>query len=101
MKARKGPATCGAIHPGHLAHHSALFLWQGLRIPILGLLWVLEPLVHVGLRVMGLLCLITAPLYYAMAHTASHPAVLGLLGLAIACGVIAQLYETLLRRLSR
>jgi hypothetical protein len=75
-------------------------LWHSVRIPVLVVLRLAEPLVWLLLSAFGLLSILMA-LFYAFLTTVPHRPFLPLLGFGIACGVGLLLYEALLRLFSR
>jgi hypothetical protein len=77
-----------------------LVLWQAVRLPVVVLLRLAEPLVRLTLCALGLLSLLMA-LFYAFLTSVPHRPYVPLLAFAVACGLVLLLYEAVLHRLSR
>src|SRR5437660_452175 len=73
--------------------------WAVIRLPILGLLVILEPLIRVLLAGSALLITLTAFFYKLVMPHAPVP-FWGMLGIAVGCVMILALYYALLRLLS-
>ena len=73
--------------------------WAVIRLPILALLVILEPLIRVLLAGSALLITLTAFFYKLVMPHASVP-FWGMLGIAVGCVMILALYYALLRLLS-
>lgn len=74
-------------------------LWHGVRIPVLVVLRLAEPLVRLLLSALGLLNILAA-LFYECVSSLPHPPFLALLGFGVACGLTLLVYERLLRLFS-
>lgn len=73
-------------------------VWAGVRLPVLTLLVILEPLVRFALSALALLLVLTA-LFLEVASTRAIP-FWGMLGTAVGCVALLALYQGLIRGLS-
>ena len=73
-------------------------VWACVRLPVLALLVILEPLVRFALSALALLLVLTA-LFLEVASTRAIP-FWGMLGTAVGCVALLALYQGLIRGLS-
>ena len=79
---------------------SESILWQTVRIPVLAVLRLAEPLVRLLLGGLGLLSLLTAGFFKAVSHLPTHSLVV-LVSFGVTCGIVLVLYERTVTLLSR
>ena len=73
-------------------------VWACIRLPVLALLVILEPLVRFALGTLALLLVLTALFFEAVSSRAIP--FWGMLGTAVGCVALLALYERLIRGLS-
>ena len=88
-----GPMTLGVLA-------GLLWLaWQAIRVPVLALLMILEPIVSTLLVAAALLGTLTA-LFWKLASSRSDAPFLGALALSVGCFLLLTLYHGAIRLLS-
>ena len=95
------PESQEALPPCRPSSGAALALsavWACIRLPVLALLVILEPLVRFALSALALLLVLTA-LFLEVASSRVIP-FWGMLGTAVGCVALLALYERLIRGLS-
>lgn len=91
-------STWGPIALGVLA--GVLWLiWQAIRLPLLALLKILEPIVSTVLAAAALLGVLTA-LFWKLASDRPHFPFFGVIALSVGCFLLLTLYHAAIRLLS-
>lgn len=75
-------------------------IWQTLRLPVLIVLGILEPIVRFMLSALALLALFAA-FFFKLSGAAPHFPFWGTLGLSVACILLLLAYHFLMRLLSK
>lgn len=81
-----------------LAGELTRLVWTAVRLPILALLVILEPVVRLVLAAGALLTTLTAG-FYALVRPATHVPVWGMLAIAVGCFLLLALYYVVLNAL--
>jgi len=76
------------------------FAWRCIRLPLVALLGLLEPLVRMLLTLAAILSVLTALFFETVSRLPTH-SLLALLGFAAICGLVLAAYQGILRLLTR